>query len=468
MIRFVDFGHTYPGTTVPSLADVSLTLPAGCLTLVAGPSGAGKSTLLRAINGLVPHFSGGTVRGAVRVGADDPIALGPGVMSARVGFVSGDPERACIMDTVADEVAFALENRGVDGATMRARVADALARVGLADAGERAIASLSGGERQRVVIAAALALTPAVLVLDEPTSQLDDASAALVLATVAELAARGDLTVVLSEHRLDRVLPLAGHMVHLPGPGQPPREGTPAAILPTLARPVAAPAPPAAPGPERFAFDDVWFGFGERSVLRGASLAAGAGEVVALTGPSGSGKTTLLRLAVGLLQPERGTVRVDGLTTAGRAVADICRQVAYLPQDPDALLFAATVRDELRVTLTNHNLAPTGPYDPDDRLAALGIADLAGRYPRDLSTGQRQRVALAAVTVTRPGVLVLDEPTRGLDDGAIAALATLLHAHAAAGAAVLVATHDRRLTRAAHRVVTLGEGRIESAGACDG
>lgn len=463
-LRFEAFGHAYPGAVRPALADVTLTLPSDGLTLVTGPSGAGKSTLLRAINGLVPHFTGGRSRGLVRVGPHDPVALGPGAMSRHVGFVSGDPERATVMDVVADEVAFALENLGLDRATIARRVAGALHQVGLAGLERRQVARLSGGERQRVVVAAALALAPAVLVLDEPTSQLDDESAAEVLAAVAALAAARTLTVVLSEHRLERVLPLAAWHVHLPGAGQAPWAGRPAEIAARMRRPVAPAPPPTEAGVEVLALDDVGFDFDGTVVLDGAHLAVRAGEVVALTGPSGAGKTTLLRLAVGLLRPSRGEVRVTGRSIAGRPVAEVCRQAAYLPQDPDALLYAPTVRDELLATLANHALAPRGAHDPEDLLAELGLTAVAGRYPRDLSTGQRQRVALAAVTVTRPPVLVLDEPTRGLDDAAIADLAGLLQAHASAGAGVLVATHDGRLTPAAHRVLRLSAGQV--AGPC--
>lgn len=459
MIRFHRFSFTFPGTDHPVLSDVNQVLPEGCLTLVTGPSGAGKSTLLRAINGLVPHFSGGRVAGRVRVGPYDPVALGPGAMSGLVGFVAGDPERWHVMDVVADEVAFALENQGLEALTLGRRVAGALERVGLADAAERPLATLSGGERQRVQVAAALALAPRVLVLDEPTSQLDDDNAAALLATVAELGAAGDLTVVLSEHRLTRVLPVSAWRLHLPGGSGAVLDGPPMSDLwPAAEPPLAAQPSPAAPGEVLLELDAVWFAHGTRQVLAGASLAVRAGEVVALTGPNGSGKTTLLRLAVGLLRPERGVVRTLGRDNAGRDVADICRQVAYLPQDPSALLFADSVRGELLATLANHGLPPRGDYDPEPLLAELGLAELAGRYPRDLSTGQRQRVALGAVTVTRPPLLLLDEPTRGLDDAAIAALARLLHERAAEGAAVLLATHDRRLVQAAGRVVGLESG----------
>jgi len=194
-------------------------------------------------------------------------------------------------------------------------------------------------------------------------------------------------------------------------------------------------------------------------VLADASLTVCGGEVVALTAPSGSGKSTLLRLAVGLLQPDAGEVRVAGRSIDGRSVAEVCRDLGYLPQDPGALLFADTARQELLLTLANHGVA--GEADEVDALLLdLGLAELAERYPRDLSTGQRQRVALGAIAVTGPAVLLLDEPTRGLDAAAIASLARLLHRWAAAGAGVLVATHDRRLIRAAHRVLCLSGGEV--------
>lgn len=460
MILFRRYAYDYPGGPYPSLGPVTLDIPRGALALVAGPSGVGKSTLLRATNGLVPRLAGGHVSGLVRVSGRDPVRAGLAVMSGIVGFVPGEHEAGFVADTVEEEVAFALEHRGLCRSEMEHRIGDALERVQLSAVRHRDLESLSGGERQRVAIASALALRPAVLVLDEPTSQLDDDAAESVLDAIVELARQTDLTVIVSEHRLERVVPFASHLVYMAAPGSAPIVGPPRMVLPHVPRHRVPPPPNLVPGEEVLALEGVGFRYDGTPVLADAAVEVRQGEVVALTGPSGSGKTTLLRLAVGLLQPNAGRVRVAGEPIAGKTVAEICRKAGFLPQDPGLLLYADSVRQELTTTLDNHGLPATGPTDPDRLLERLGIADQAARYPRDLSTGQRQRVALGAVAVTNPSVLLLDEPTRGLDDAAIVSLASLLHASAAAGAGVLVATHDSRLTAGAHRVLHLRNGRV--------
>ncbi len=452
MIRLASFGYTYPGMRRPAVEGVRAHVPSGATVLVSGPSGSGKSTLLRALNGLVPHFTGGCVRGALAVAGLDPVSAGPGVMSAVVGHVPGDPEASLIADTVVDEVAFALEEQGVPPTTIRQRVAGALDAVGLLELAQRPIETLSGGERQRTAIAAALALAPQVLVLDEPTSQLDDAAAADVLAAVANLAREGRLTVMLSEHRRQRVLTHVTHELSFERPGEPPSFVAGPAADGGREPPVSRQA--RAPGEVRLRVEGVRFGYGGASVFADASFAVYSGEVVALTGPSGSGKTTLLRLISGLLRPETGWIEVAG-RPAGRWLRGVRPGVGYLPQDPGALLFAETVRDEVAASLVRRGDGRFAPRAVWALLDALGLADVADRYPRDLSTGQRQRVALAAVVVGRPAVLLLDEPTRGLDDGAIFRLGQLLDRLAAEGAAILLATHDRRLVRWADRALAL-------------
>lgn len=444
------FGLRYDAAPRPALDALSFDLAPGSLTLLSGPSGSGKSSLLRALCGLVPLTTGGRSWGRLAVGGEDPREAGPEAMGRRLGLVPGDPELGFVADRAAEEVAFALEQSGLPQGRIAVRVADALAAVDLLDQSWRMVDSLSGGQRQRLAIATALALAPGALVLDEPTSQLDDASAARVLALLRRLADQGR-TVLLSEHRLDRVLGLVDGRIDLRADGGA-TVGPPATFA---AAATALPAPPATtPGEILLTLDDVAFGHGNRPVLTGVHLALRAGELVALTGPSAVGKTTLLRLAAGLLSPAAGQIcRGPGM--------DSPRAMAWLPQDPAQLLLAETVREELMITLRAHDLAPTGRQDPDAWLARLDLGHLAERHPRDLSTGERQRLALAALLVMDPRLLLLDEPSRGLDDGNLARLTAILHALVAEGRTVLLATHDGRLLPAVHRTLRL-EGDPES------
>lgn len=501
------------------LRDVSFHIPAGEMALVMGPSGAGKSTLLRCLNGLAPHFTGGALTGRVTVAGRDPVRATPQVMSRYVGFVFQDPEAQFVMDRVEDEVAFALENAALPRAEMQERVASVLALLELTALRHRRVTTLSGGEKQRVAMAAALALQPKILVLDEPTSQLDPSAAQEVLRALRRLNVELGMTVVLSEHRLARVAPFVDRIVYMPARGAPVEVGAPRAVLRHVdaAPPVAAlgkaldwsPLPLSvaearelalscacskgiarSPSPARGFGNPLGARRGEASepiieargleaaynrepVLRGVGLTLRAGEIGALVGPNGAGKTTLLKCLVGLLRPQRGEVSVAGTSIAGREVADICREVGYLPQDPNALLFAETVLEELRITLRNHGLlvppadCPSAlrPSSPRALLARLGLAEHASSYPRDLSVGERQRVALGAIMVTGPKALLLDEPTRGLDLEAKKRLASLLHEFRAEGMAILLVTHDVELVAAAaDRVWWLQAGEIVARG----
>ncbi|MCL5994949.1 MAG: energy-coupling factor ABC transporter ATP-binding protein, partial [Chloroflexi bacterium] len=214
----------------------------------------------------------------------------------------------------------------------------------------------------------------------------------------------------------------------------------------------------------RLAFTAVRAGYNGRTVLRDVNLTVGAGEVVALMGHNGAGKSTLLKCAVGLLKPTSGDIRVNDVPVVGRDTWEVCRDVAYLPQNPNALLFADAVRDELNATLANHGLL--GQKDVDAMLARLGLERYAGAYPRDLSVGERERVAVGAVTVTEPGLLLLDEPTRGLDYAAKRALTDLLRGWKAEGAGILLVTHDVEfVAECVDRVVLMADGRIVADGA---
>ncbi len=503
MICFEHVTYTYPDAARPALRDVSLSIPAGAFALVMGTSGAGKSTLLRCLNGLVPHFSGGMLTGRVSVDDLDPVALAPRGMSRTVGFVFQDPEAQFVMDRVEDEIAFALENAAIPPEEMHTRVAEALEQLHLTPLRQRKLETLSGGEKQRVAIASALALRPRVLALDEPTSQLDPQSAAELLDALVRLNETLGLTIVLVEHRLERILPFVDQVIYLPDDGAPVIAGPPRDVLPhvpllpplqALAQALAwSPLPLTLEEGRCFAtypsMDQTKFSFplksvqsvektpilearglevtyGSTTALRGVDMALHPGEIVALLGRNGAGKTTLLKSLVGLLRPRRGDVWVEGRSIAKTDVADVCRRVGYLPQDPNALLFADTVLDELHITLRNHGIAPEdAPIAPETLLERLGLADKAQQYPRDLSVGERQRVALGAIMVTQPGVLLLDEPTRGLDYRAKAQLLDLLRAWRAEGLAILLVTHDVELVaEAADRVMVMEEGKIVAYG----
>ncbi len=494
MIHLRDVVYTYPGQSSPALVDVTLNIPSGSLTLVVGPSGEGKSTFLRTLNGLVPHFYGGHFSGEARVAGVDPVALTPRHMGRHVGFVFQDPESQFVVSRVEDELAFGMENFGVAPTVMAERIAWGLDALGIGHLRDRRVETLSGGEKQRVAIAAVLTLQPDVLVLDEPTSQLDPLGAADVLAALGDLHQRVGVSVVVAEHRVERVVASASHVLTVSGgrvavgaprerlaghPLAPPvtRLGAALGWYPTPltlaeARSLVAHDPclrAAVPRPwadARAAGDalldirDLRFEYPGLTALRGVDLTVAEGEVVALMGPNGAGKTTLLRLAMGLLKPRQGLVRIEGETVRSGDTARLARRVAYVPQDPGALLFADRVRDEVSFTRRAQGLAGEG-----DILARLALTDLADAYPRDLSVGQRQRVALAAVLAAEPRLLLLDEPTRGLDTRQKADLAAFLRGQARQGCAVLLTTHDVEMAAAAaDRVVVLDRGQVVDDG----
>ncbi len=506
MIQFDHLSYRYPGAEEPTLDGLSLSIKEGEFLLVMGPSGAGKSTLLRCLNGLVPHFYGGTVAGQIRVDGRDPVSLGPRGMADAVGFVLQDPEAQFVVDKVEDELAFALENQGFDPIVMRKRVEETLDQLNIAHLRQRSVSTLSGGERQRVAIGAVMTLQPGVLVLDEPTSQLDPQAAEEVLDTLVKLNQDLGLTVILSEHRLERVVQYVDRILHLPGNGQPPLLGEPRAVLsqvdltPPLitvakalgwsplpltikegrqfARQAAANKAQGFGGkgqgaiahsqnpqsPTSVSVRGLGFSYNGHPALQNVSLEIHRGEFVALMGRNGAGKTTLLKQLVGLLKPDQGQVQITDpasqrpIDTRQSAIEEIIRVVGYVPQNPNALLFSDTVRQELDFTRRGHNLPP-GQYE--GLLNLLSLTAHTERYPRDLSVGERQRVALAAILVADPQVLLLDEPTRGLDYQQKAALAGFLRQEKARGRTIIMATHDVELVAtSADRVVLLGDGQV--------
>ena len=437
--------YWYPGVAPPALREVDLELGPG-LTVVAGGSGGGKSTLLRLFDGLVPQFHGGRISGSAAVAGLDPFRTPIRQLAQRVGLVFQDVETQSVYGTVEREVAFGLENAALPRAEMHDRVDEALASLSIEHLRGRRLATLSGGERQRVQLAAVLAMRPRLVALDEPTSQLDPEGSAAVLAACLRLA-RDGRAVVVAEHRLELLLPSADRLLLVEGGQVGPT--TPDALSRAVATKVRH-----SPGPleamwEMSGVDAGPAGPPAAALLEGISLAGGAGEVVALIGPNGSGKTTLLRTLAGLLPPLAGTVR----RPVGRT--------AYLPQNPGALLHLPSIRAEVELTLRRTgDAAPSVAVAAEAMMAVFGLTSLADRYPRDLSSGERQRAALAATLAGSPALVLLDEPTRGMDFAARRSLAVAVRSQTERGSAVFIATHDTELAaELADRTIELRNGR---------
>ena len=440
LARVEDVSFWYPDAPEPALAGVSLELCEGERVALLGPSGSGKSTLLRALAGLVPHFHGGRFAGRVEVGGIDTRISRPAELAGLVASVFQDPEDQVVMTRPENEVAFGLENIGTPAAQIWPRVEAALAGVGAGQLSGRLTGELSGGELQRVCLASALALRPRLLLLDEPTSQLDPQASSAFLEGIAT----SSTAAVIAEHRTKGVLAIADRVIFVEGGrlllDAPRREAL--AWLAAHRPGYLGHAPGPRPTPRRRALamlEDVSFAYRPGvPVLEHVSLELCRGEVVALEGRNGSGKTTLAKIAAGLLEPAAGAV-----VRAGRA--------GYLLQDPGRYLVCERVLDEVA-------LAVGGDREQAlDALRVVGLEWACERHPRDLSSGERERLGLAAVAVAKPELLVLDEPTRGIDPDRKAQLAEWLVAYAAEDRAVLVATHDRSFP--AHRRITLDRER---------
>jgi len=491
MIEVEALSFAYPRAERPVLRDVTLSIQEGESVLVAGPSGGGKSTFLRCLNGLVPHFHGGRFTGRVAVAGLHTLDYQPRDLARHVGMVFQDPESQFVADVVEDELAFGMENMGVPRLTMRKRVEEVLDVLGIAHLRRRRLDTLSGGELQRAAIGAVLTMQPQALILDEPTSQLDPQAAEEVLTAVQRLNADLGLTVVIAEHRLERVVQHVDRALYVPGDGSvasfPVREAV--ARLP-LAPPVArvgralgwSPLPLSVREGKRFArkpsslvpldgarsvgdrlveVEGVCVAFDGVDVLRGVSLAVAQGEVLALMGRNGAGKTTLLRSLMALVRPTRGSLRVLGRDVSASRTEDLSREAAFVPQDPASVLFRDSVEAEVADTLRG-----TGrPGSVDEALAEWGIERLRQVHPRDLSAGERQRAALATMLAGRPTVILLDEPTRGMDYQTKELLVANLRRRCEEGCAVVLASHDVELVaECAQRVVLLAEGRVVAEG----
>ncbi|GAB4202713.1 MAG: energy-coupling factor transporter ATPase [Roseiflexaceae bacterium] len=502
----------YLGTNRPALRDVSLALPPGQICGVIGRAGAGKSTLCALCAGFIPQFYEGRFSGRALIDGLDVTALPVADLVRHVGLVGSNAfaQISGARFTVFEEIAFGLENLGVPREEMQARVEWAMGLVGIEALRNRSPFELSGGQQQRVVIAATLALRPPLLVLDEPTAQLDPPAIERLAQVLRDLARQG-VAILFAEHRLEWTAGLAERVLVLDD-GALIADGLPAEVLtspllrergvgwprpallaehlrtqggwpaerplpitldvlragltpqPAPATPAPSPQPPAPnPQPPLVALRDVVYRYPSGvKALRGVSLALGAGERVALLGRNGAGKSTLVRHLNGLLRPASGSVLVAGVESHKASVARHARQVGIVFQDVRNQLFARTVRDELRFGPRNLGYSPARIEAlVDSALATLGLAALADEHPYDLQPVLRRLVAIAAVLAMDTPLLVLDEPTAGLDTVSVERLTALCHDLAAQGKSVLVVSHDLDFCyEALERVVLVREGLI--------
>ena len=495
MIKFSHVSLIYPNSTTTVLEDLNLTIAEGEMVLVIGPTGSGKSSLLRLINGLVPHHTGGILAGDVSVNGLSTQLTKPGGMAHLIGIVGQNPANGFVADTVEEELAFGMEVLNLPNDVMRKRVEEVLDLLSLAPLRNRSIATLSGGEQQRVAIGAALVTHPKVLVLDEPTSALDPIAAEEVLSILHRLVHDLGLTVVIAEHKLERVIQFADRIVYINGEGVA-NVGTPEEIL--MQSPIAPPIVHLAkalglkeigvtvremrrmttqyrdiettskvePTPVTetiISFEKLTVSYASKVALNQITSQINAGEVVAVMGRNGAGKSSLLKALAGVNQPTGGSISLLGKNPFELHGKQRRETIGFIPQEPSDLLYGQSVAIECEQADRDNELTAGTTYAVLQQLVP-GIS--TATHPRDLSEGQRLGLALSVVLSSNPSILILDEPTRGLDYQAKNELTRMLiNFSASFGKAVILATHDVELVaELASRVIFIADGDIVADG----
>lgn len=503
-IEIKNLSYYYPETREAALKNISAVIPEGQFVLVTGLSGSGKSTLLRAIGGVVPGHYRGKYDGAVLIDGKPVAASQRRWVAGKVGMLFQDPESQIIMNRVESEIVFGMENLAVDPRVMRRRAAEICASLNLTPYLQRGIPQLSGGEKQKIAMASILAMQPEILVVDEPTSQLDPCAAEEIFNVLRRLNEENGITVMMVEHRLERCLHLADRFMvmengalvcdtsdssEIAGWAQryqpmllPPvprlfaeagfasvpmtvkqgRKQMASIITSKLSAssPLLIKNSESRKGETLLQLDKVCFTYPDGTeVLKQISLEIARGSFTAVIGSNGAGKTTLLKTINGLLRPGRGRIFLGGEETARHSVEQLAQTVGYLSQYPGDYLFLPTVREELEFTAANLELEEQ--VDIDAVIRKFDLLPFAGENPRDLSAGERQRVALASVLISSPALILLDEPTRGLDYRYKEELGRMLVALQQEGTTLLIVSHDMEfISEYAENIVWISEGEI--------
>jgi len=510
LIKIQNFTFHYSDAQRPALKNINLEIEDGQFVLVTGPSAGGKSSLCRCINGLIPHFYGGKVAGRVEVQGLNTTQHSPKELATKVGIIFQDPESQLVTQDVEREIAFGLENLAFPRDLISKRIEESLDTLGISTLRHRPIHELSGGEKQKVAIASVLALHPEILILDEPTSELDPKSAEEVLSIVQRLNDELGITIILIEHRLDRVIQHTDRLIVLDGGRIAVDDNTRNALhnnyqkisdtgigLPPIIKlahqleaiGITDNKTPLTVKEGRMALqggfqktsgqfpqhdqrnigkpvievEKLWYAYPEGlAALKNVSLVIGEGEFVAIMGRNASGKTTLVKHFNGLLKPTKGSVVIQGIDTRHATIAELAREVGFVFQNPNDHLLADTVEEEIDFTLKNLDLE-NGEIRSrtNEVLGRFRLDKYRRQYPRALSGGEKQRVALASVLAVQPKILILDEPTRGMEYRLKTELMKFLQEYVAQGNTVVLVTHDvETVAEYADRVILLGEGRV--------
>jgi energy-coupling factor transport system ATP-binding protein len=503
MISFRNVSLIYPNSETTVFENVTFQVKEGEFLLLIGATGIGKSSALKLMNGLVPHHTGGILSGDISVDGISTRSVKPGELAHLIGIVGQNPLHGFVTDIVEEEIAFAMESLAINESAMRKRVEEVLDLLALTPLRKRSIATLSGGEQQRVAIASALVMAPKILLLDEPTSALDPIAAEEVLAILQRIVHDLGITVVIAEHRLERVIHYAERIIYIESDGSV-KVGSPeeimkdAAITPPIVelarvlkldpiplsvrdarRLIAATEPPfdrlspansstgspsKSPSKTERAtaslvkIENAALGYGDKLILSKINITIEHGEIIALMGRNGAGKSTLLKSLAGLTEILSGSVAIDGNDPRQFSSKQLIEKIGYVPQEPSDLLYGQSVEHECALADQDSSLEKGATFQLAQRL----LPEINPKtHPRDLSEGQRLILVLAIVLTSEPKILILDEPTRGLDYASKIRLIEILKERSNAGVAVLLATHDVELVaELADRVIFLADGEL--------